>query len=126
MARAFCTPHADDFLQRVNFLEGVSAMPRSSRSLTLLAAVLTGALSMPLMLPPAAQAQATDTAKSDKKSTAKSGDTKAKTTDSDTKKLTPQQQKMKDCGAKWQAEKKAKNVSGKEAYQKFLSKCLKG
>ena len=94
-------------------------MPRSSRSLTLLAAVLTGALSLSFVLPPAAYAQATDTAKSDKKSTAKSGD-------SDTKKLTPQQQKMKDCGAKWQAEKKAKNVSGKEAYQKFLSKCLKG
>jgi hypothetical protein len=42
------------------------------------------------------------------------------------KKLTAQQQKMKDCGAKWQDEKKAKNVSGKAAYQKFLSTCLKG
>lgn len=41
------------------------------------------------------------------------------------KKLTPQQQKMKDCGAKWQDEKKAKNVKGREAYRKFLSTCLK-
>lgn len=102
-------------------------MPRSSRPFTLLAAVLAGVLSMPLALSSAAYAQATDTAKSDKKSTAKSGDTKAKESDAtEKKKLTPQQQKMKDCGAKWQAEKKAKNVSGKEAYQKFLSKCLKG
>ncbi len=42
------------------------------------------------------------------------------------KKLTPQQQKMKDCGAKWQEEKKTKNVKGREAYRKFLSTCLKG
>ncbi len=41
------------------------------------------------------------------------------------KKLTPQQQKMKDCGAKWQEHKKAKKVKGKTEYQKFLSGCLK-
>ena len=42
------------------------------------------------------------------------------------KKLTPQQQKMKNCSAKWQDEKKAKKVSGKEAHNKFMSGCLKG
>ena len=42
------------------------------------------------------------------------------------KELTAQQQKMKDCGAKWQDEKKAKNVKGRDAYRKFLSTCLKG
>jgi psiF repeat len=42
------------------------------------------------------------------------------------KELTPQQQKMKDCGAKWGEEKKAKNVSGRKAYSAFLSTCLKG
>lgn len=42
------------------------------------------------------------------------------------KKLTPQQQKMKDCGAKWQEHKKTANVKGKAEYQKFLSGCLKG
>jgi hypothetical protein len=42
------------------------------------------------------------------------------------KKLTPQQQKMKDCAAKWQDEKKAKKVSGRDAYRKFMSGCLKG
>ena len=39
--------------------------------------------------------------------------------------LSPQQQKMKDCGAKWQDHKKAANVKGKAEYQKFLSGCLK-
>ena len=42
------------------------------------------------------------------------------------KKLTPQQQKMKDCSAKWGDEKKAKKVSGKAAHNKFMSTCLKG
>ena len=42
------------------------------------------------------------------------------------KQLTPQQQKMKDCAAKWKDEKKAKNVSGRKAYNEFMSKCLKG
>ena len=42
------------------------------------------------------------------------------------KKLTAQQQKMKDCAAKWKDEKKAKNVSGRKAYNEFMSKCLKG
>jgi hypothetical protein len=41
------------------------------------------------------------------------------------KKLTPQQQKMKDCGAKWQEHKKTANVKGKVEYQKFLSGCMK-
>jgi Spy/CpxP family protein refolding chaperone len=42
------------------------------------------------------------------------------------KELTPQQQKMKDCAAKWKDEKKAKNVSGRKAYNEFMSRCLKG
>lgn len=44
----------------------------------------------------------------------------------DARKLSAQQQKMKDCGAKWQDEKKANGVKGREAYRKFLSVCLKG
>ena len=39
--------------------------------------------------------------------------------------LTVQQQKLKDCGAKWQEEKKAKGVKGREAWNKFRSECLK-
>jgi Spy/CpxP family protein refolding chaperone len=42
------------------------------------------------------------------------------------KELTPQQQKMKDCAAKWGDEKKTKNVKGRKAYNEFMSKCLKG
>ena len=42
------------------------------------------------------------------------------------KELTPQQQKMKDCAAKWGEEKKAKKVSGRKAYNEFMSGCLKG
>ncbi|HMK78672.1 MAG TPA: PsiF family protein [Xanthobacteraceae bacterium] len=42
------------------------------------------------------------------------------------KELTPQQQKMKDCSAKWKEEKAAKKVSGKKAHNAFMSTCLKG
>ena len=42
------------------------------------------------------------------------------------KKLTPQQQKMKDCGAKWQVYKKEHNVKGRAEWNKFRSGCLKG
>jgi hypothetical protein len=39
--------------------------------------------------------------------------------------LTAQQQKLKDCGAKWQDEKKTKGVKGLEAWNKFRSDCMK-
>jgi len=42
------------------------------------------------------------------------------------KKATPQQQKMKDCAAKWGDYKKEKNVKGKAEHRKFMSSCLKG
>jgi len=35
-------------------------------------------------------------------------------------------QRLRDCGAKWQEEKKAKGLTGKTAYLKFLTACLKG
>jgi Ni/Co efflux regulator RcnB len=41
------------------------------------------------------------------------------------KEMTPQQQKMKDCSAKWGEEKKTKKVSGKKAHNEFMSTCLK-
>ena len=47
-------------------------------------------------------------------------------TEKSEKKLSPQQQKMKDCGPKWQAYKKEKNVKGQAEYRKFISGCLKG
>ena len=42
------------------------------------------------------------------------------------KKTSAQQQKMKDCAAKWKVEKAEKKVSGKGEYKKFMSGCLKG
>ena len=42
------------------------------------------------------------------------------------KKLTAQQQKMKDCGPKWAEHKKAASVKGRAEYRKFMSGCLKG
>ena len=41
------------------------------------------------------------------------------------KEMSPQQQKMKECAAKWGEEKKTKNVSGKKAHNEFMSACLK-
>jgi hypothetical protein len=42
------------------------------------------------------------------------------------KKSSAQQEKMKDCAAKWGEEKKAKKVSGQKAHRAFMSTCLKG
>jgi type II secretory pathway component PulL len=56
---------------------------------------------------------------------AKSEKTETKSDTRAAKKLTPQQQKMKDCGAKWQAYKKEKNVKGQAEYRKFQRSCLK-
>ncbi len=50
----------------------------------------------------------------------------AKTENKTEKKLTPQQQKMKDCSAKWADYKKEKNVKGKVEHNKFMGTCLKG
>ena len=58
---------------------------------------------------------------------AKKEETKQETKKEATKKeLSPQQKKMKDCAAKWGDEKKAKKVSGRKAYNEFMSGCLKG
>ena len=95
----------------------------------LLSAILSAALAASTVAP--TFAQTTAPAKSEKSAKATKSETKSDDAKSDTKaakepkKLTAQQQKMKDCGAKWQDEKKAKNVSGRAAYQKFLSTCLK-
>jgi hypothetical protein len=41
------------------------------------------------------------------------------------KPMTPQQQKMKDCSAKWADEKAKTGAKGSAAYRKFMSGCLK-
>lgn len=76
--------------------------------------ILSAALVIALAVAPAAPVFAQSAAPA-----AEKGEKKAE------KKLTPQQQKMKDCGAKWQDYKKEKNVKGRAEYQKFLKTCLK-
>ena len=82
------------------------------------AAAIAGAL---IAIPAAPTFAQATTEKSEK--TAK---TPAKTTAATSeKKLSPQQQKMKDCGGKWGDYKKEKNVKGRAEYRKFMSGCLK-
>jgi hypothetical protein len=50
----------------------------------------------------------------------------AKKTAAAEKKVSPQQQKMKDCAGKWGDYKKEKNVKGRAEHRKFMSSCLKG
>ena len=80
----------------------------------LLAAAMATALLAAPLAPAFAQAAAekTDTKKAARTAKAK-------------KELTPQQQKMKDCGPKWADYKKEKNVKGRAEYRKFMSTCLK-
>ena len=87
------------------------AVPQTDEHL-LAVAMATALLAAPLT-PAFAQAA---TEKADTKKAAKTAK----------KELTPQQQKMKDCGPKWADYKKEKNVKGRAEYRKFMSTCLKG
>jgi hypothetical protein len=87
----------------------------------LAAAVATTLLTAPLA-PAFAQAA---TEKAEKATTKKAKAPKAEKTAAK-KELTPQQQKMKDCAAKWGDYKKEKHVKGRAEYRKFMSLCLKG
>ena len=81
--------------------------------------ILAAALAAAVIATPVSSALAQSAAPAAEK-TGKKAEAKAAKT------LTPQQQKMKDCGAKWQDYKKEKNVKGRAEYQKFLKTCLKG
>ena len=82
------------------------------------AAAIAGAL----IAIPAAPAFAQATTEKSEKTAKKPAKTTAATSE---KKLSPQQQKMKDCGGKWGDYKKEKNVKGQAEYRKFMSGCLK-
>jgi psiF repeat-containing protein len=87
---------------------------------TVLGIALAGSLAVALALPAFAEAQirlAEAATKDTTKDTAKAKD-KAKPP-------TAQQQKMKDCNAKWTEEKANTGAKGRTAYRKFLSECLK-
>jgi hypothetical protein len=86
-----------------------------SREVQVIKRILSAALAIALAVAPAAPVFAQSAAPAAEKGEKKAAE----------KKLTPQQQKMKDCGAKWQEYKKEKNVKGRAEYQKFLKTCLK-
>jgi hypothetical protein len=79
----------------------------------LLAAAVAAALITAPLTPAYAQATTEKSTKKPKKAAQKA------------KKVTAQQQKMKDCGPKWADHKKEKNVKGRAEYRKFMSSCLK-
>jgi Ni/Co efflux regulator RcnB len=92
-------------------------------------ALLSGLLATAVIATPYA-AFAQDAPKADVKVAAKADSTddakaEAKTEDKAKRPLTAQQLKLKDCGAKWQEEKKTKGVKGLEAWNKFRSDCMK-
>ena len=86
--------------------------------------LLVAATAVALIAAPVASAYAQATT-TEKAKTAKPKTEKAKT-EKVAKPLTPQQQKMKDCAAKWNEEKTEKNVRGRAEHNKFMSACLKG
>jgi ABC-type glycerol-3-phosphate transport system substrate-binding protein len=87
--------------------------------------LLVAATAVALIAAPVASAYAQATTTEKAKTTAKPKTEKAQT-EKVAKPLTPQQQKMKDCAAKWNEEKTVKKVSGRAAHNKFMSGCLKG
>jgi hypothetical protein len=88
-------------------------------------ALLSGFLATAVIAAPYA-ALAQDTPKAEVKVAAKAdGTDDAKAEAKATRPLTAQQLKLKECGAKWQEEKKTKGVKGLEAWTKFRSDCMK-
>lgn len=99
---------------------------RSSRSTFVCAAFV---ICLAAALPAALRAQSTPPAPTQKSEKMTRPDVRTDTSaDKSTaaKSIAAKRQKLKDCGAKWQDEKKAKGLTGKAAYLKFLSACLKG
>jgi hypothetical protein len=88
-------------------------------------ALLSGLLATAVIATPYA-AFAQDAPKAEVKVAAKADNTDDAKAEAKAKRpLTAQQLKLKDCGAKWQEEKKAKGVKGLEAWNKFRSDCMK-
>jgi hypothetical protein len=91
-----------------------------------LAAGLAAALALPAFAAPEIRLAETTTQDAPKDATKDKAKAKAKAKDAaKAKPLTAQQQKLKDCNAKWTEEKAKSGVKGRTAYRKFLSECLK-
>lgn len=102
-----------------------SATPKLHNStLTRVVFAISLALAMPAML----RAQSTAPApvqKSDKTAKSETRTDPSQEKAGGAKSVAAKRQKLRDCGTKWQDEKKAKGLTGKAAYLKFLSACLK-
>ena len=88
--------------------------------------LLAAAVATALLAAPLAPAFAQATTEKSEKATKKKAKEPKKAETTAKKELSPQQQKMKDCAAKWGDYKKEKNVKGRTEYRKFMSTCLKG
>jgi Ni/Co efflux regulator RcnB len=87
--------------------------------------LLSGLLATAVIAAPYA-AMAQDAPKAEMKVAAKADSTDDAKAEAKAKRpLTAQQLKLKECGAKWQEEKKTKGVKGLEAWNKFRSDCMK-
>src|SRR5689334_6673358 len=93
-----------------------AAKPKGARKEIVMPKCLgAAAIAVALIALPAAPSFAqTATEKTDKKAAKPTAATAEK-------KMTPQQQKMKDCAGKWGDYKKEKNVKGQAEYRKFMS-----
>jgi FKBP-type peptidyl-prolyl cis-trans isomerase len=98
-----------------------AAKPKGAREeIVMLKCLGAAAIAVALIAIPAAPSFAQAATEKTEKKAAK------QTAATSEKKMTPQQQKMKDCAAKWKEEKATKKVSGRAAYRTFMSGCLKG
>ncbi len=86
------------------------------------------AISLALAMPAALRAQSTAPAPVQKSDKTAKPETRTEPLPDKTggaKSVAAKRQKLRDCGTKWQDEKKAKDLTGKAAYLRFLSACLK-
>jgi hypothetical protein len=87
------------------------------------------AMSLALAVPVALQAQSAAQQPTQKSEKAVRSEARVDLTAERTggaKSLAAKRGRLRDCSAKWQDEKKAKGLTGKTAYLKFLTACLKG
>jgi hypothetical protein len=98
---------------------------RCDRSLACAVAVILLALAIPLALQAQSPATATPAQKSEKMARPEARTDGANEKAAGAKSVAAKRQKLHECGIKWQDEKKAKDLTGKAAYLKFLSACMK-
>ena len=96
------------------------------RSLACAVAAILLALAIPLALQAQSPATPTSAQKSEKMAKPETRIDGASEKTAGAKSVAAKRQKLHECGVKWQEEKKAKGLTGKAAYLKFLSACMKG